>query len=479
MKITMKTLLLLTLSIAVLRAHPLKRQNVKTNSKTCRANVNLVQDFYNCGECSNVCPTNSNCILGKCVCHLKTTRCDKHCVDLQTNPQNCGSCTNACKVDKGEVCELGKCGCVQGGELCGDVCRNLKKDNENCGKCGYACPQNQMCSNGACVCKADFTLCGDKCLNLLSDKGNCGQCGSACAGDLTCLNGTCGCSDKSLSACDDKCLNLLSDKNNCSKCGNACPGDLSCVNGTCGCSDKSFSVCTDKCFNLLNDNNNCGKCGTVCTGDLTCVNGTCGCSDKSLSPCSGKCLNLSSDLNNCGTCGNVCGDRSPFCRESECCNKVRINISPAFGHSGDSVFSDTAPGDIDCKKWKLSTVQFRSRGWMNNIQAVITDKNNRSQNLNAFGGNGGSLNSVNLSNLKVTKVIVYRNNNWFIQGIRFFGIENGSTKDYGVGNASGNNLSEINIAENEFIVGFQGSIGCESSNSCFIKSLGLITYFIE
>lgn len=82
--------------------------------------------------------------------------------------------------------------CKNGTSRCNRDCVNLNTDPRNCGRCGNACPPGGLCGNGVCGCQG-LTICGNVCVDTATDRANCGQCGRACLPGEQCRNGVCGC----------------------------------------------------------------------------------------------------------------------------------------------------------------------------------------------------------------------------------------------------------------------------------------------
>jgi hypothetical protein len=106
-------------------------------------------------------------------------KCNKVCIDPQTDGNNCGSCGNVC--GQGQRCQGGTCGGGGGGGDCGD------------------CPANTVCENGTCVaapdrcagptgiCDADGTPCGT------AATGETCTCERTVEGNTVCVDGANAC----------------------------------------------------------------------------------------------------------------------------------------------------------------------------------------------------------------------------------------------------------------------------------------------
>lgn len=140
--------------------------------------VSLRTDNDNCGSCGNVCPPFFTCVEGQCLSSavlvpdtqtdvLNCGRLDNQCFGVGTqccggicsmrmsDNNNCGQCGNVCDTQSGEQCCFGKC-------------TNLQSDVQNCGTCGVTCPVGLYCYQGTCVSLGTNTNCsslGDTCLS--------------------------------------------------------------------------------------------------------------------------------------------------------------------------------------------------------------------------------------------------------------------------------------------------------------------------
>jgi hypothetical protein len=119
-------------------------------------------------------------------------RCRNTCVDLRSDPQNCGGCEAVCPLNS--TCKDGMCICDAGQAVCGGQCVDLQNDPLNCGACGRSCPSDASCSASCLVEPSCPAYCNGTCSDPLFDSNNCGSCGHACRPGEHCLGGKCACS---------------------------------------------------------------------------------------------------------------------------------------------------------------------------------------------------------------------------------------------------------------------------------------------
>ncbi len=343
--------------------------------------ADLGSDSLNCGFCSNDCAVpnaTSTCNVGACElisCQFGHLDCngvysDGCEVNILNDFTNCGACNNLCTVNNGSpICSGGFCAvdsCDGGFADCNgtpfDGCEvNVLTDANNCGACGSDCSfPNGIggCNNGTCelvACATNFEDCdGDPTngceVNTLNDAENCSACDAACSTNQavsSCSGGVCqiqsclgtfeNCNGLAVDGCE---VNLQSDVTNCSSCGNVCSvpsGSPACENFTCVVDTCSapFADCNgsdgDGCeINTNNDVNNCGACGNVCAFDnatATCNSGVCeiascngtfeNCDNDVSNGCE---ANLNTDYGNCGTCGTDCdlANATGICQGGTC-----------------------------------------------------------------------------------------------------------------------------------------------------------------
>lgn len=202
---------------------------------TCK---NLEDDSKNCGSCGNVCPKNSRCAHGACVCAFPMDLCNGQCMDLRFDPENCGTCGKAC---------------AQGEGCCNKVCKPLNT-NTDCGTCGKPCPSGRSCQNGSCACPSGKTDCGGTCVDLQTDHDHCGSCAYSCTlASFVCQNGKCICGPTNTSCGTNSCCPtnypVCCGNNHCCPSstplccpptsakpnGYCCPSNTKCCSGTTGC----------------------------------------------------------------------------------------------------------------------------------------------------------------------------------------------------------------------------------------------------
>lgn len=126
------------------------------------------RDPLNCGACGHACGVGQDCVDGTCICPPGTTRCGRHCVDVNVDPNNCGECGNGCSGANGDqengtpTCNGGRCGylCYAGFADCdhniNNGCEvNIGSDPIHCGGCGTKCDAelSQPCVLGQCLTK--------------------------------------------------------------------------------------------------------------------------------------------------------------------------------------------------------------------------------------------------------------------------------------------------------------------------------------
>ena len=86
-------------------------------------------------------------------CAKGTAKCDKYCVDLNSDIYNCGTCGESCN---GNSCINGACSSACENHAlhnCSDKCVAFGTDNENCGGCGIKCPDTHQCIATRCAIK--------------------------------------------------------------------------------------------------------------------------------------------------------------------------------------------------------------------------------------------------------------------------------------------------------------------------------------
>ncbi len=87
-------------------------------------------------------------------CSAGQNLCGAQCVSVLSDVNNCGSCGHLCPTNS--TCTKGWCVCTAPGfTYCNGACVSLSSDPSNCGRCGYACPSvangSALCSGGCCT----------------------------------------------------------------------------------------------------------------------------------------------------------------------------------------------------------------------------------------------------------------------------------------------------------------------------------------
>ncbi len=330
--------------------------------------TNTSTDSKNCGQCGEVCPSNSSCSGSMCFCSPGFTVCDNgtqccggtstpatatpatpapatataaprtptasaspgcpagqmmcngQCINTHTDPNNCGACNSPCNTTN-----TSSVSCVNG--VCQDTCAagfgncdhnpangcetNLRdSDNHNCGFCTGTCNDPSFCEpDGLCHCPTNEVFCGSLCTNTLTDPNNCdpnGNCGTVCPAGGHCVNGTCAC-PAGQTNCNGQCVDTSSNNTYCGGCfAPPCPTGANCSSGVCTC-DFPYENCPNRagCANISNDFDNCGNCGNQCAADQYCNNFGC------------LCLLDNQPLGtnfDCAFCGNTCGSGGTSCQ---------------------------------------------------------------------------------------------------------------------------------------------------------------------
>ena len=347
-----------------------------SNINGCEINVKI--DSNNCDSCGNVCPANTFCSNGACVCASNFADCNglvsDGCEADFFSTINCGGCGVNCNFQNSNpICNAGSCSlsCLGNFRDCDlnitsgcetDVSSNVT----HCNACNSPCNlpnSNAICVAGVCkiaTCISGFFDCdgiaSNGCeVNLKNDPTNCGSCSQVCSsvnGAPTCVSGVCSpncnanfgdCDGNTLNGCE---TNTGSSTTNCGNCGVNCGSNTVCANGACSCVSNFFdcdSTLLNGCeINTLSDSNNCGGCGKVCSlgqSSSTCTNGICvirtcnnGFGDCDGVASNGCEANLLTTQNNCGQCGIVC----PL---NTVCNNGACICSSGFADCDSSVIN--------------------------------------------------------------------------------------------------------------------------------------------
>ena len=341
----------------------------KVASNGCE--VNLLTNQNNCGSCGRICPINTVCNNGACLCISGFADCDSNFIngcetDIITNVNNCGSCDNQCPTtNTNPTCNSGVCefACVAPFFDCDKQmptgCEiNTSNDANNCGSCSNICAlpnANPFCLAGNCSIASCLPNFGD-CDGLASsgceidfsrNQTNCGSCGTVCPDNTVCSSGRCvclpnfaNCDGISSNGCEE---NLLTSSLNCGFCKNTCPQNRGCSLGTCSC-QPNFSDCDGDSANGCETNTNsdlshCGICERTCTettsGTISCTNGACLTSlcTTARANCD---LNSSNGcevtLNSVDNCSG-CGDRCVFANARSTCDNSQCTMTCNDGYS--------------------------------------------------------------------------------------------------------------------------------------------------
>ena len=346
--------------------------------------IDFQSDMNHCGGSDIVCPEDSSCEDGICVCSLDKELCNGECLDLEElHLASCDSCAkgvgdadnnlaNGCEID-------------------------FQSDVIHCGGPNIVCPKNSSCKDGICVCSSDKKLCNGACvvlkdlhlascnscakgfgdadsnlangceINFQSDKNNCGSLGTVCPNGSTCKNGKCNCgTNKTL--CNGACINLAAlHLATCNKCADGfADADKNLVNG-----------CE---INLQSDKNNCGSLGIVCPNGIACKNGKCDCGTNKTF-CHGACINLAAlHLATCDKCANGFADDdknlSNGCELNTRFNNWKIE-NGKFYDNGKWVFIKNAR---PLRDWSNSA----SLAWLKENLKTLKEKNYTSVELNCY-----------------------------------------------------------------------------------------------
>lgn len=258
------------------------------------------------GSCRGVkCPSNSLCIMGKCVPMIDDGRCH-------------GGC------ETGNICIDGMClpihkplsckpSCPAGTICIEDACTAIGNPSQ-CTSTGLKCPPGFICVSNRCVpwsqpalynsggkaCPADTVCVLGNCV-AIEDSANCGTSKKRCAANELCLGGICTTLDVAkcvvstdctgVQYCDKKKLVCVEPE--------VCEANTTCRNG-------------DKCFIRY--------CMPLCSSDQDCAGwGICG-GDHCIPTC-----NLPTDCPNDLLCNDgVCIPRSAFCRSTDDCKEGQL-----------------------------------------------------------------------------------------------------------------------------------------------------------
>ena len=251
----------------------------------CKADSDCPKNDAGLGVCDKTTHTCENCSANSdCGAAPGATCCNKHCVNVKTDPLNCGSC--------GGLCTGGATSC------CNGACSNPATDAQNCGSCGNACSTlNAMattCAAATCswTCNAGFAHClagNSGCDTNLAGAGD-KLCGSVCVAAASCCSSAECMSPPAPAACYNT------------------AGTCSGVGGSCAYTLKAGSkVCNGTtCCNAIN-----GTCNSNCT--LTCAAGFADCDGNPSNGCE---VNLASAGKK--LCNGACIAATSCCTAADC-----------------------------------------------------------------------------------------------------------------------------------------------------------------
>jgi hypothetical protein len=367
--------------------------------------IDVETDENNCGECGNVCGTNSTCNAGRCECSSPTfANCDgdftNGCeINVQTDSGNCGGCGTSC-VDQNVAsgsCSAGSCvisACTTLYDDCdrnpGNGCEVDLRQVSNCGSCGNVCMAmgaNARCSVSGSTASCSYDACmgsrGDCDANVMNgcetdlrtSTPNCGGCGQSCLDDGNVASATC-----SSSSCNYTCTvpfadctaspgcetNTQTSAQHCGGCGNSCLDDVGVDTATC-----SGGMCNYVCrfpnedctgapgceTNTTTSVAHCGACMNDCRTHTqvmgaTCSGSTCSytCNPGFLDCTAAPGCETAVSVTNCGSCGNDCTDAGvdgATCSSGTCgitsCDAGLVNCDGMVSNGCEAM-----PTDMNC-----------------------------------------------------------------------------------------------------------------------------------
>jgi formylglycine-generating enzyme len=121
------------------------------------------------GWCGNASHDNPNGYAQTCADAPTRAQCDQACANLQTDSQNCGKCGAVCPAQTS--CTDGACVCNAGYELCDGACVDTTLNSKNCGKCGTACGAGEGCFSGKCSSDCPTSLHGPNLVKIPTPSG--------------------------------------------------------------------------------------------------------------------------------------------------------------------------------------------------------------------------------------------------------------------------------------------------------------------
>ncbi len=129
---------------------------VEGQTRCGEACVDISSASAHCGACGVACAGTEVCVEGACRCRSGATLCGGQCVVTASDPSHCGGCAGeggtACAPD--QVCEQGQCKAtctLATSERCDRSCVDLDTDAFHCGTCGSVCADARSCRGGACT----------------------------------------------------------------------------------------------------------------------------------------------------------------------------------------------------------------------------------------------------------------------------------------------------------------------------------------
>jgi sulfatase modifying factor 1 len=167
----------------------------------CSACVDPSTDRHYCGASGNcqglnagtMCPSDTACESGACVCTPGLLECGGSCIDPLTNSPYCGASGNCQGASAGTTCPSGTacsggiCVCIL---ECGGSCIDPLTSSQYCGatspctgpNAGVSCPSGELCSGGSCGAAS--------CAPGGAGLGNCGAGSESCCTSLEVAGGT-------------------------------------------------------------------------------------------------------------------------------------------------------------------------------------------------------------------------------------------------------------------------------------------------
>ena len=298
----------------------------------CGPCQNCVQLSDGVGQCENICPQGTNCLLtdegyicGECL-SSEDCNCGQECIGNSCAcPPDTFTLEDGCCVDCTEDIHCGQCESCNNGECISDcfplVCNidedgsfitSCSSDENGCVECttNSQCPGIQVCNdNCECGCPTGFCLIDGECVQ---DTGcNCNE--SACTGCDVCVNGICTDGCPSGTVCwNNECAPTCESETGCF--GETCPNGLACIEtdfydcNVCSTCPDGYQAYQGQCYEI---------CDCL---DGTCSEGTCTEIDGIPCICISDCASLLCS-------GDECGDQEGcFCDGQECTECPNCNV---------------------------------------------------------------------------------------------------------------------------------------------------------